>query len=82
MTKGNQKLLKEYLRDAVKRMSDRRVSHDTFKITYDVDIINCETGEIYFSGSIYWITPAFISDNLVYDSEERYGHTIYFKEVK
>lgn len=75
-------LLKEYLQKAMKEKRDSVATKDTcFATVYRCDIVNCETGEIYFSGDIQWIAPELVNDKLVFDSVEDYGHTILFKEA-
>lgn len=77
------KLLKDYLKEVMAHKTNSVAEKCTiFKTTYMVDITDVETGEIYFSGDITWITPKFVSDKLVYDSEEIFGHTIYVKVVE
>ncbi len=75
-------LLKDYLQKTMKEMGDTISAKVTYFVTvHRCDIINCETGEIYFSGDIRWIAPEFVNDKLVFDSTDNYGHVIYFKEV-
>lgn len=77
------KLLKDYLKEVMTHKTNSVVEKvTTFKTTYQVDIEDVETGEIYFSGDISWIAPEFVSDKLVYDCEEIFGHTIYVREVE
>ena len=76
-------LLKEYLQNTMKEKYNSTATKVTnFTTILRCDIINCETGEIYFSGDISWIAPEFVSDKLIFDLVDNYGHTIYFKEAK
>ena len=76
-------MLKDYLQNVMKEMKDTISAKVTiYKTIFECNIVNCETGEIYFSGDINWIVPEFVNDKLVFDSIENHGHTILFKELK
>ena len=45
------------------------------------DIVNCETGEVYFTGSIEFLWRDLISDKLQFVSHDQ-QNTIWFKEVR
>jgi hypothetical protein len=75
-------LLKDYLRNTINEMRNTISAKCTiYRTTFGCDIIDCETGEIYFSGDISWIVPEFVNDTLVFDSTDDHGHTVYFKRV-
>lgn len=68
-------LLRDYINDL---FQGREFDH---KEPLRVDIVNCETGEVYFSGSIGWCYKEFISDKLEFVEHDE-DNTILFKELK